>query len=82
MTALELKPLVVSSTCLHALFEDSRNPNYFQICAVCRGGFLNLDTIDIQARKFFAVGAFLGILGWLTVVLPSAHRRPVATPQV
>lgn len=67
MTALELKPLVVSSTCLCALFGDSRNPNYFQICSVCRGGFLKLDTIDIQAIEFFVVGAVLSILGNLSV---------------
>lgn len=46
MTAFELKPLVVSRTCLYAVFGDSGNPNYFQICTVCRAQFLNLGTID------------------------------------
>lgn len=56
MTAVELQPLVVSSTCLQALCGDSGNPNYFQICAVSRGGFLNLDALDISGQKILCGG--------------------------
>ena len=82
MTALELKPLVVSSTCLHALFGDGRNPNYFQICSVCRGGFLKCDTIDIQAIEFFVVGAVMSILGCLSVSLGHCPLKASSNPQV